>query len=183
MESTLSYATTPLALASLVIIVGVGILKLLVTGKNNALNRLITHYGFVVVITFGILGNIAYLYTSYQSSESIVLGNVVDEDGQYLSNVLIDTGGHARGMTSDTGDFVLSIPSSRVRDKYEISAALDGYEKSIRTVESESRMFVRFELKEKVILPGDVLKLSDSEITVGHYMGLPELFIDGVGVN
>jgi hypothetical protein len=173
MEASLTYATTPLALASLVIIVGVGVLKILVAGKDNALNRLVTHYGFAVVITFGLLGNAAYLYGVYQSSETIVLGNVVDKNGRYLPNVLIDTGGHARGMTSDTGEFVLAIPASRVKDRYEITAVRPGYEKAVKTVKNASRMFVRFELEPKQIKVSDILDLSHREIIVGHYMGLP----------
>lgn len=175
MES-LSYANTPLALASLIIIAGIGVLKLLVGGKNNAINRLITHYGFAAVIIFGLLGNISYLYSMHQSSETIILGNVVDEDGKYLPNVAIDTGGHARGMTSDTGDFVLAIPASRKNEEYEITAALPGYEKARKTIKNSSRMFVRFELSPKKIQTSDILRLSDSELIVGHYLGLPEIY-------
>jgi hypothetical protein len=177
MDPALSFATTPLALASLIIIAGVGILKLLVSNKNNALNRLITHYGFFAVIFFGALGNAIYLYSIYQESETIILGNVVDQEGKSLSRAIIDTGGHARGMTSDTGDFVLSIPASRVQDKYEITATLSGYEKSTKTVESASKMFIRFELKPKTINASDVLNLSSAEITIGHFIGLPEVYI------
>lgn len=177
MESTLSYATTPLALASLAIIAGVGLLKLIVAGRNNALSRLITHYGFAVVIVFGLLGNAAYLYGVYQTSEVIILGNVVDKDGRYLPNVTIDTGGHARGMTSDTGDFVLAIPASRVRDSYEVSAALASYERATTTVKNASRMFVRFELQPKIFQIPDMVKLPDRELVAGHYMGLPEVYL------
>ena len=102
----------------------IGVLKLIVARKNNALNRLVTHYGFAVVIVFGLLGNAAYLYGVYQSSEVIILGNVVDNNGRYLPNVVIDTGGHARGMTSDTGDYVLAIPASRMKDRYEVQCLL-----------------------------------------------------------
>lgn len=177
MEPSLAYATTPLALASLAIIAGVGLLKLIVSGRNNALNRLITHYGFAVVIVFGLLGNAAYLYGVYQTSEVIILGSVVDKDGRYLPNVTIDTGGHARGMTSDTGDFVLAIPSSRVSDSYEVSAALAGYDKTTKTVKNASRMFVRFELQPKQYQISDMVKLLDHELIVGHYMGLPVVYL------
>ena len=68
MESSLAYASTPLALASLAIIAVVGLLKIIVAGKNNALSRLVTHYGFAMVIIFGIFGNAAYLYGTYQNS-------------------------------------------------------------------------------------------------------------------
>lgn len=173
MESSLAYATTPLALASLAIIAGVGLLKIVVAGRNNALSRLITHYGFAVVIVFGLLGNAAYLYGVYQASEAIILGSVVDKDGRYLPNVTIDTGGHARGMTSDTGDFVLAIPASRASDSYEVSAVLAGYDKAIKTVKRASHMFVRFELQPKQFQIADMVKLLDSELVAGHYMGLP----------
>lgn len=143
---SLPYATTPLALASLAIIAGVGLLKLIVVGKNNALSRLVTHYGFIVVIMFGILGNAAYLYGSYLASELIVLGSVVDKDGRAIPNVAIDTGGIARGMTNDAGEFVLAIPVSRKNDSYEVTASLVGYEKVAKTVKNGSRMSVRFEL-------------------------------------
>ena len=177
MESSLAYATTPLALASLAIIAGVGLLKLIVAGRNNALSRLITHYGFAVVIVFGLLGNAAYLYGVYQTSEVIILGSVVDKDGRYLPNVTIDTGGHARGMTSDTGDFVLAIPASRVSGSYEVSAALAGYDKATKTFKSASRMFVRFELQPKQNQMSDMVKLFDRELIAGHYMGLPMVYL------
>ncbi|MGP0171742.1 hypothetical protein ACSVIJ_07650 [Pseudomonas sp. NCHU5208] len=177
MDSSLAYATTPLALASLVIIAGVGLLKLIVAGKNNALSRLITHYGFAVVIIFGLLGNAAYLYGIYQTSEVIIFGSVVDNDGHYLSNVKIDAGGHARGMTSDTGDFVLAIPASRVSDSYEISAVLTGYNKATKTLNNASRMFVRFELQPAQYQMSDMVRLPDREVVAGHYMGLPVVYL------
>lgn len=77
--AALSGITTPFALASLLIIASIGVLKLLVTGRNNALNRLITHYGFIAVIVFGLLGNIAYLIGQRQNSEYLVFGTVIDE--------------------------------------------------------------------------------------------------------
>ncbi|WP_146033900.1 carboxypeptidase-like regulatory domain-containing protein, partial [Ralstonia solanacearum] len=174
---SLPYATTPLALASLAIIAGVGLLKLIVVGKNNALSRLVTHYGFIVVIMFGILGNAAYLYGSYLASELIVLGSVVDKDGRAIPNVAIDTGGIARGMTNDAGEFVLAIPVSRKNDSYEVTASLVGYEKVAKTVKNGSRMSVRFELVPKVLKASDMVKLSGGEIVVGHYMGLPEIYV------
>ncbi len=174
---SLPYATTPLALASLAIIAGVGLLKLIVVGRNTALNRLVTHYGFIVVIMFGILGNAAYLYGVYHNSELIIMGNVVDKDGHYLPNVAIDTGGHARGMTSDTGDFVLAIPVSRKSDSYDVTAALAGYEKAEKIVKNGSQIFVRFEMAPKIPKASDILKFSGGELVVGHYMGLPEIYV------
>ncbi len=85
METSLAYASTPLALASLMIIVGVGLLKLVVAGKNNALSRLVAHYGFAAVIVFGLLGNASYLYSMYQTSEVIIL------EAALLIKIAIDT--------------------------------------------------------------------------------------------
>lgn len=177
MDSTLEYATTPLALASLVAILLVGVLKLLVAGKNSSLNRLITHYGFGIVLVFGLLGNAAYLYESYQSSETLIIGTVVDESGKYLPRVMIDTGGHARGMTSDTGDFVLSIPKSRIQPEYSISASLRGYDRVVQVVPNESRMFIRFEMPEAKLNLGSAMTIENPRIVVGHYMGLPEVIM------
>lgn len=177
MNSTLEYATTPLALASLVAILLVGVIKLLVAGKNNSLNRLITHYGFGIVLAFGLLGNAAYLYESYQSSETLVIGTVVDENGKYLPRVMIDTGGHARGMTSDSGDFVLAIPKSRIQPKYSISASLNGYERVVHVVQNESRMFLRFELPQAKFDLNTAMSIENPRLVVGHYMGLPEVLI------
>lgn len=177
MNATLEYATTPLALASLVAILIVGVLKLLVSGKNNVLNKIITHYGFAVVILFGLLGNVAYFYESYQSSETLIIGTVVDERGNYLPRVMIDTGGHARGMTSDSGDFVLAIPKSRIQPEYSISASLSGYKRQVKHVENKSRMFVRFELEEAQLDLVEAMKIGDHRLIIGHYFGLPEVII------
>lgn len=176
MNAPLEYATTPLALASLVIIAGIGILKLLVSGKNNALNRLITHYGFFAVILFGVLGNINYLISTKQSSEVIVFGNVADaKTGEALSRVVVDAGPHARGMTSDSGEFVLAIPASRVQDKYKISAALPGYARSSTEVKNSSRMFVTLELTSRGEVP--ILRFGEADVLVGHYLGMPEVYL------
>ncbi|MDH5327207.1 MAG: hypothetical protein OEZ68_19450 [Gammaproteobacteria bacterium] len=178
MDNTLEYATTPLALASLIAILVIGVLKVLVSKKNNALNRLITHYGFTLVLLFGLLGNGAYLYDSYQSSETLIIGTVVDKkSGKYLPRVQIDTGGHARGMTSDTGDFVLAIPKSRIADQYQVSASLDGYERLITRIENESKMFVRFELEEVTLDLNSTMQVADKRIIIGHYLGLPDIQI------
>jgi hypothetical protein len=177
LESSLLYATTPIALASLAIIAGVGILKLVASGRNNVLSRLITHYGFAVVIVFGLLGNAAYLYGVYISSEVLIFGSVVDSDGHILPNVTVDTGGRARGMSSDAGEFVLAIPASRVSDSYEITAALAGYERAKKTIKNSSRMSVRFELQPKKFQISDMIKLTDDELLVGHYMGLPDAYV------
>ncbi len=80
-------------------------------------------------------------------------------------------------MTSDTGDFVLAIPASRKSDSYEVSAVLPGYEKQVLTVKGESRMFVRFELQEKELKMSEVIKLPDHELAVGHFMGLPVIYL------
>lgn len=105
------------------------------------------------------------------------MGNAVDEDGNYLSNVLVDSGGHARGMTSNTGDFVLAIPASRTKDNYELTAALSGYEKATLKINHQARMFARFSLKKRMIKSEDILKLSDTELMAGHYLGIPEIAI------
>ncbi|MDE1465733.1 carboxypeptidase-like regulatory domain-containing protein [Spartinivicinus poritis] len=177
MNSTLEYATTPLALASLAAILIVGLLKLLVKGKNNALNRLITHYGFGLLIFFGLTGNLIFFYESYQSSETLIIGSVVDENGRYLPRVMIDTGGHARGMTSDTGEFILAIPKSRVQDKYSVSASLLGYKSNVKVVSNKSRIFLRFQLKKSEFIPDDSISMGDNQILIGHFIGLPDIGI------
>lgn len=178
MDTSLTYATTPLALASLAIIAGIGILKLLVAGKDNALNRLITHYGFMVVIAFGILGNASYLYTMSLSSETLILGDVVDANtGASLPKAIIDAGGRARGMTGDDGNFALAIPKSRTADAYSLTVQLPGYEKAVTTVKDQSRIFVRFELKEKRRSAADVLKFGQIDFVIGHYFGVPEIYL------
>ncbi len=179
MENTFEYATTPLALASLVAILVIGLLRVLTAGKNNALNRMITHYGFTLVLLFGLVGNGVYLFDSYQSSETLIIGTVIDKNsGKYLPRVQVDTGGHARGMTSDTGDFVLAIPKSRIADQYQISASLDGYKRQIATIDNEAKMFVRFELEEIVLDFDNVMQVADARLIVGHYLGLPDLQIN-----
>jgi hypothetical protein len=176
MDSTLAYATTPLALASLAIIAGVGILKLLVSGKNNALNRLITHYGFIVVLAFGILGNLLYFYSQRLASEALVFGNVVEAGtGVPLGRVVIDAGPHSRGMSGDDGQFVLAIPASRAQPSYTIHAVLPGFERATTTVQSASRMFSTIELKRKPWV--NVLNFGAADAIVGHYLGLPELYL------
>lgn len=176
MDSSLAYATTPLALASLVIIAGIGILKLLVSGKNNALSRLITHYGFAAVILFGVLGNISYLVSTRLSSEAIVFGNVVDAtSGDPVVRAVVDAGAHARGMTSDSGEFVLAIPASRLQDKYTISAAGPGYARASKEVDNRSRMFVTLALARKSDVP--TLKFGEADVFIGHYLGLPEVYL------
>jgi len=178
MDNTLEYATTPLALASLVAILVIGLLRVLTTGKNNALNRMITHYGFTLVLLFGVIGNGVYLFDSYQSSETLIIGTVVDkENGKYLARAQVDTGGHARGMTSDTGDFVLAIPKSRIADQYQISASLDGYKRQITTINNEAKMFVRFELEEIALDFDTAMQVADTRLIIGHYLGLPDLQI------
>lgn len=175
MNSTLEYATTPLALASLAAILIVGLLKVLSKGKNNSLNRLITHYGFGVLLFFGLLGNLIYLYGSYQSSETLIIGTVIDENGKYLPRVMIDTGGHARGMTSDTGEFILAIPKSRIQDQYMVSASLSGYEKKEQKILDDSRIFLRFQLEKSKFIPDDSMSIGDHRILIGHYLGLPDV--------
>ncbi|MGF1706470.1 carboxypeptidase-like regulatory domain-containing protein [Enterovibrio baiacu] len=179
MENTFEYATTPLALASLVSILVIGLLRLLSRGKDNALNRIITHYGFSLVLLFGLVGNGIYLFDSYQSSETLIIGTVIDKNsGKYLPRVQVDTGGHARGMTSDTGDFVLAIPKSRVADQYQISASLDGYKRQIATIDNEAKMFVRFELEKLRLDTNTALEVADARLIIGHYLGLPEVQIN-----
>jgi hypothetical protein len=126
---------------------------------------------------FGLLGNAIFLFSLYQTSESIILGNVVDEEGQILPKVLIDTGGHARGMTSDTGEFVLAIPASRVQDSYEVSAVLPGYERATQSVDQQARMFAHFVLKKTKTTSNRVLGLSDTNANLGHLLGAPELYL------
>lgn len=178
MDNTLEYATTPLALASLIAILVIGVLRVLTTGKNNALNRMITHYGFALVLLFGLIGNGAYLYDSYQLSETLIIGTVVDkESGKYLPRVQIDTGGHARGMTSDTGDFVLAIPKSRIAEEYQVSASLNGYERQVTKINNEPKMFVRFELEEIALDFDTTMQVADKRLIIGHYLGLPDIQI------
>ncbi|MCG7550610.1 hypothetical protein [Pseudoalteromonas sp. Of7M-16] len=176
MGNTFEYATTPLALASLIAILVVGLLKVISAGKNNALNRMITHYGFTLVLLFGLVGNGIYLFNSYQSSEALIIGTAIDKNsGKYLPRVQVDTGGHARGMTSDTGDFVLAIPKSRITDQYQISASLEGYERQTATINHQAKMFVRFELEKTRLNFDTAMQVADARIVVGHYLGLPEI--------
>lgn len=177
MPQTFAFATTPLALASLAIIVGVGVLKLIVQGKNNALSRLITHYGFATVIVFGLVGNAIYLFSAYQQSEALVFGVVTDAQGKYLPRVEVDAGSHARGLSSDTGEFVLAIPASRAAEAYTLRAFRRGYEAQPLEVKHQAKMFVTLSMQEKVVLAQDVLKSASPDILIGHYMGLPEVYI------
>lgn len=176
MDTSLAYATTPLALASLAIIVGVGILKLLVSGKDNPLNRLITHYGFIVVIIFGIFGNVTYFINQARSSESIVLGNVIEAGSNMpLARAVIDAGPHSRGMTGDSGDFVLAIPDSRKQPSYTVRAVLPGYQPSAKTVEHSPRMSVTIEMKKNEWI--NVLTFGEADAVIGHFLGLPEVYV------
>lgn len=177
MADPVQFATTPLALASLAIIVGVGVLKLIVQGKNNALNRLITHYGFATVIVFGLVGNAIFLFSAYQQSEALVFGVVTDAQGKYLPRVEVDAGSHARGLSSDTGEFVLAIPASRAAEAYTLRAFRRGYEMQPLAVKHQPKMFVTLSMQEKVVLAQDVLKSASPDILIGHYMGLPEVYI------
>jgi hypothetical protein len=182
MDSSLTYATTPLALASLAIIAGVGILKLLVSGRNNAVSKLITHYGFIVVIAFGILGNVSYLYSQSLSKELLVFGNVVEAGtGTALGRVVIDAGPHSRGMSGDSGDFFLAIPASRQQENYDLHAVLPGYERAASRIKSGPRMFVTMEMKKSTA--SNVLQFGEADIIIGHYLGLPEIYLPLVALN
>lgn len=78
-------------------------------------------------------------------------------------------------MSSNTGEFVLAIPASRISDSYEISAATAGYKTDSKIIKNQSRMNVSFKLRKIQQTASDIIKLQNPKIHIGHYMGLPEV--------
>ena len=173
MDQVISSVTTPLALAALALLLGAGIVRLIIRNKESPIGKTIVQYGFWFAVTLSVLANLVFAYQESLETESLITGVVQSDKGDYLPNAIVDVRGKARAITDDNGAFSMSIPRSRMEDEYELDVFLPGYEQETVIVKSAERTLkVALSLKQLVV--DEFLSIS-SNVSIGHYLGLPQV--------
>ena len=173
MGNIIPLITTPLALAALCLLVGAGLLKIVLKQRPSVIGKMIIRYGFLFAISLSILANIAYIISSRWSSEVIITGSVKNDDGHYLTRVILDIPGKSRTITDDNGAFAMVVPYSRSDSSYRIDASLFGYLPTSIYCNSANRNSVSITMK-----PQKLSLLSVwGDILVGHFLGSPQIDI------
>lgn len=175
MQSIIPIITTPLALAALGLFLGTSIVRLILRNKVSVIGKTTVQYGFWLAVILSVLANLVFAYQKWLETESIITGVVRSETGDYLSYAIVDMEGKGRAITDDNGNFLMSIPRSRMEDNYELDVSLRGYEMKTVTVDSGQRS-VRVTLSVKKLSVDEFISI-DPRIAIAHFIGLPQVDI------
>ncbi|HDZ72830.1 MAG TPA: carboxypeptidase regulatory-like domain-containing protein [Aurantimonas coralicida] len=170
---------TPLALAALSILVIGSILYANIKGKEQT--NLIK-YGFGLSAIFGILSITGFFIDSYTNQIFLAEGKVVGEDNNPIESAYIDMFGSGRGVSLQDGSYKIPIYRKLSLPSYNIRVQKPGYVDWVKNdVKGPYPAYLLPVMKSKVFSAGNISIISD--MTVGIYLGVPELFINFSVVN
>src|SRR4051812_32521641 len=101
---------TPLALAALLLVLGMPVVKEVLKAKGKATEtaREALRYGFVLGLVFGVMAIAAFVYTAGFNREIRISGTVRDESGAGVAFVTVGIAGREGGITDAGGNFAFT---------------------------------------------------------------------------
>jgi len=123
----ISKVTTPLALGALLLLLIFAVLNAAAKSLPRSLWTQLIRYGFILTIVAVILADVAYIAADFTRNEMLFRGTVTDENGTPIGSALIDVVGVSRGISDDTGHFLVAIPRHSSRNKYAVTFSAAGY--------------------------------------------------------
>ncbi len=165
---------TPLSLAALVVL-ALGTIYLVAARKNN---KQVSSQVFWLIMSFGIMGNLAYFFNSWVFVDAVILGSVRDaKTNNSIPNAIIDIEGVGRVASSTDGSFQVAVPYSRQQSQYSAYAFADGYPtKELPKVDGPRPNFLSIRLDRDVSSLDRVLFLNPN-IAINQILGNPVLLI------
>lgn len=166
--------TSPLALAALGLLLGVGVLRLVVRSAKNPTLKLIVHYLFILAVILSVSANLSYVLLARGAQDIRFAGTVVDDKGKGIGSTVVEIAGKGRGITDDYGAFDFTVPRSRADSSYEVSLYRSGYERGSATLSGPQPPNRRFELRELGTRFEDFIAV-DQRARMRVFCGLPAI--------
>lgn len=164
--------TTPIALASLFLLLAFSVIHLLVKGRANQNQRLIIQYGFILAIILSTLANLSYLVVASFQREIRISETVRDNSANPLPRAIVDIAGRGRGITDDYGSFQFIIPDAWSDDQYEAIITLKGYEPQKTTLSGKRPKPINVTLSPQTLTSENLLLIRGNAL-VRHMIGIP----------
>jgi hypothetical protein len=174
MANVLSAITTPLALAALLLLLGAGAVRIILRGARPSIAKQMINYGFALALALGALANVSYILVEHGKTELLINGTVRSDQGRYIPNAIVNLPGKGRGITSDDGEFALSIPTSRGANEYEAIVTAPGYSTVTKKIVGPGPTSIDVTLSAIHMSAEDIVVVAPQAVAA-QYVGTPEL--------
>lgn len=175
-SSILAHASTPLALAALVLLLGAPLLREILRrkGRSTKDSAAIIRYGFLLGGVFGVLAIASVLYSQSQFTEIRISGTVRGASGAGLAQVRVNVDGADSGVTDGDGRFAFTLPAARASSHYTVNFYREGFEPLAVKAEGRHPAALSVVLDKAALATGNIIALPPT-LVVRHNLGVPSL--------
>jgi len=171
MEKIIQIVTTPIALATVAILVFGVVLQ-----RSNVRKDVVGGV-FWLILCLGVLGNIGYLLNTFVASDAIMRGSIRETSDDAIASAIIEVEGVGRTASLDDGSFELSIPYSRQRENYVVISKASEHKTERMQVHGPKPEFVSVILKPETLNFADAIEIHTG-FGITQNLGDPALYIN-----